>query len=258
VSVLIGTSGWQYPHWRNRFYPTGVPQARWLEHYAARFATVELNNAFYRLPESQTFEAWRSRTPEDFVMAVKASRYITHIKRLRDPAEPVKRLLERSRGLGPKLGPVLLQLPPNLGVDIPALEDVLEQFPADVKVAVEPRHRSWFETDDTHSALSRHGAALCLSDSPERKTPHWRTASWGYVRFHAGKALPHPCYGRAALRTWAERLAEMWPRSANVYVYFNNDESGCALRDARVFAREIEKAGLVPTRVPAARDVSVG
>lgn len=256
--MLVGTSGWQYSHWRGRFYPSGVPQARWLEHYSARFATVEVNNSFYRLPEIKTFEDWRNRTPNDFVMAVKASRYITHIKRLRGPAEPVKRLVERSRGLGAKLGPVLLQLPPNLPVDLPALEEVLDQFPEDVRVAVEPRHRSWFETDDTQSVLSRHRAALCLSDSPESRTPYWRTASWGYVRFHAGRARPAPCYGRTALRTWAERLAEMWPESATIYAYFNNDELGCAIRDARIFSLAVERAGLEPSRVPGAHEISIG
>jgi len=256
VPVLIGTSGWQYPHWRERFYPTGLPQARWLEHYAARFATVELNSAFYRLPEPSTFEAWRTRTPEDFVIALKASRYITHIKRLRDPVEPVRRLLERARGLRSKLGPVLLQLPPNLRADLEALEQVLEQFPDDVRVAVEPRHESWFEVD-TPTVLMRHGAALCLSDSPGRKTPHWRTTSWGYLRLHAGRAYPQPCYGRTALRSWAERLAAMWPKSATIYVYFNNDECGCAIRDARRFAGAVERAGLSPSRVPPARDIRI-
>jgi uncharacterized protein YecE (DUF72 family) len=255
--VFIGTSGWQYPHWRQRFYPSGVPQARWLEHYSARFATVEVNNAFYRLPESGTFEDWKRRTPEDFVVTLKASRYITHVKRLREPEEPVKRLLERSRHLGPKLGPILLQLPPNLRSDLKALEEVLAQFPDDVRVAVEPRHESWFEVD-TPGVLARHGAAFCLSDSPERKTPHWRTATWGYLRLHAGRADPRPCYGRSALRSWAERLAEMWPTSANVYVYFNNDACGCAVRDAQRFAGAARRVGLTPTRVPRAHEVSVG
>ena len=127
------------------------------------------------------------------MIAVKASRYITHIKRLKDPAEPVKRLLERSRGLGAKLGPVLLQLPPNLRVDLGALEEALGQFPDHVRVTVEPRHASWFETDDTRRVLERHRAALCLSDSPDRRSPRWRTASWGYLRFLAGRASPGPC-----------------------------------------------------------------
>jgi uncharacterized protein YecE (DUF72 family) len=253
---LIGTSGWQYPHWRERFYPPGVPQARWLEHYSARFSTVEVNNAFYRLPESDTFANWKRRTPEDFVLAVKASRYITHIKRLREPAEPVKRLLDRCGRLGPKLGPILLQLPPNLRADLAALEDVLVQFPNRIHVAVEPRHESWFEVD-TPGLLARHGAAFCLTDKAGHTTPDWRTAGWGYLRMHAGQAQPDPCYDRRALQSWAERLAEMWPESATIYVYFNNDGRGCAVRDALRFAKAVEKAGLTPTRVPRAREVSV-
>jgi len=254
--VLIGTSGWQYPHWRERFYPSGLPQARWLEHYSARFSTVEVNNTFYRLPEPGTFEDWGAKTPEDFVLAVKASRYITHIKRLKEPVEPVKRLLDSTRHLGPKLGPILLQLPPNLHADLEDLEHVLVQFPDEIRVAVEPRHQSWFEVD-TPGLLARHGAAFCLADNAGRRTPDWRTADWGYLRMHAGRAHPNPCYGRGALQSWAKRLAEMWPASATIYVYFNNDECGCALRDAQRFATAVERAGLTPSRVAPAREISV-
>ena len=136
MPVLVGTSGWQYRDWRGRFYPQGLAQARWLEHYAERFATVESNNAFYRLPEPATFAAWAERTPPGFVMAVKASRYLTHIKRLRDPEEPVGRLMERARHLGAKLGPVLLQLPPTLRADPATLDRTLRAFPAGTRVAV--------------------------------------------------------------------------------------------------------------------------
>ncbi len=256
MPVLIGTSGWQYRHWRQTFYPEGVAQARWLDHYAARFATVEINNAFYRLPEAKTFEDWKKRTPAGFVFAVKASRYLTHIKRLREPAEPVDRLLERARHLGSKLGPVLLQLPPNLRADAGALDEVLSRFPKKVRVSFEPRHESWFDAD-TRSVLERRGAALCLSDTPQRKSPHWRTAEWGYLRMHAGRATPHPCYGRRALATWAQRLADMWPPSATIYVYFNNDERACALRDAALFARAIEKAGLEASHAPSTSEVHI-
>jgi uncharacterized protein YecE (DUF72 family) len=256
MPVLIGTSGWQYAHWKQRFYPPGLPTARWLEHYAERFRTVEVNNAFYRLPEKTTFENWKNRTPRDFEVSVKASRYITHIKRLRDPAEPTRRLLERTSGLGTKLGPILLQFPPNLRADADALDELLAQFPKGVRVTVEPRHDSWY-SDDIASLLEHHGAAFCLTDSPERKTPYWRTAEWGYLRMHAGKASPHPCYGDAALATWARRLAELWPVSATVYVYFNNDERACALRDANRFAAAAARAGLRPTRVPSLREISV-
>jgi uncharacterized protein YecE (DUF72 family) len=257
VPVLVGTSGWQYAHWRGRFYPAGLGQARWLEHYAGRFATVESNAAFYRLPERATFAAWATRTPDDFVMAVKASRYLTHVRRLRDPEEPVGRMLERAAGLGGKLGPVLLQLPPNLPADPAALDRTLACFPAGIRVAVEPRHQSWF-SGEVHDLLAARGAALCLADSPRRRTPLWRTAGWAYLRLHEGLAAPRPCYGRQALATWAARLAELYGPAADCFVYLNNDPVGCAVRDARLFALAAGRAGLHPSRVPAARETRVG
>src|SRR6266536_662670 len=130
MPVLVGTSGWQYRDWRGRFYPERLAPSRWLEHYASRFATVESNNAFYRLPEADTFAAWSDRTPPDFVMAVKASRFLTHVKRLRDPSEPVARFLGHAAYLGGKLGPVLLQLPPSLRADAGLLDATLACFPA--------------------------------------------------------------------------------------------------------------------------------
>ena len=254
--MFIGTSGWQYQHWRGSFYPRGVAQARWLEYYAARFGVVEVNNAFYRLPAAGTFVHWRERTPEDFVLAVKASRYLTHIRRLREPGAPVALLLDRARHLGPKLGPVLLQLPATFRADTHALEDTLSQFPAGIRVAFEPRHKSW-HTDEVADALSRWGAAFCLSDTPGRPSPLWRTAPWGYVRFHQGRARPSPCYGRTALWSWADRLAELFGPEADVYAFFNNDGCACALRDAQRFAGAIATCGLRPTRVPPARDIRV-
>ncbi len=257
MPVLVGTSGWQYRHWRDRFYPAGVAQARWLEFYAERFQVVEVNNAFYRLPDSSTFEHWRDRTPGDFVLAVKASRYLTHIRRLREPAGPVALLLERARHLGSKLGPVLLQLPANFRAAPAALDDTLAQFPSDVRVAFEPRHESWY-CDEVADILARRKAAFCLSDTPERRAPLWRTADWGYVRFHHGRARPTPCYGRTALRSWARRLADLFDAQDDVYAFFNNDGSACALRDAHRFFLELDKCGLRPTRVVSARQVRVG
>lgn len=256
MPVWIGTSGWQYRDWRGAFYPEKLAQKGWLEHYAARFQVVEVNNAFYRLPEASTFTQWAARTPEDFVVGVKASRYLTHIKRLKDPEEPVNRFMERATHLGRKLGPVLLQLPPSLGADFAALEDTLSRFPSDVRIAVEFRHDSWFN-DKTYELLSARNAAFCLADSPRRTTPVLRTADWGYVRFHEGRANPHPCYGRGALETWASRLGELWADGDDVYAFFNNDPRGCAVRDARVFAAATERAGLTPTRVPGPGDIRV-
>lgn len=256
MSVIIGTSGWQYADWRGRFYPRSLTQRKWLAHYSERFQSVEVNNVFYRLPEKTTFEQWAASTPEDFVFSLKASRYLTHVLRLSKPTEPVRRLLDRSKGLGCKVGPILIQLPANFSADPSRLAATLEAFPSSVKVAFEPRHESWY-TDEVVDILKRHGAALCLSDTPRRKSPRWRTADWGYVRLHEGQSRPVPCYGRTALSNWAGRLADLWDKSEDVYVYFNNDHGGCAVRDAHRFALAADHAGLVPTRVPTSRESSL-
>lgn len=274
VPVLIGTSGWQYPDWRGVLYPPGrdrgrrgLPQRLWLEHYASRFATVENNNAFYRLPARETFESWAERTPPDFVMAVKASRYLTHVRRLRDPAEPVARLLGAACGLGGKLGPILLQLPPTLRADEEALSRLDQCLTAlrttweagrsegdepraGLRVAVEPRHDSWW-TKRARALLAGHGAALSWADRLERPvTPLWRTASWGYLRLHEGAGSTWPGYHVSTLRAWAERIAARWPASADVYVYFNNDAGGAAVRDAAAFAGAARETGRQASRVP--------
>ena len=251
--LWIGTSGWQYKDWRppegaashGYLYPDRLPQRLWLEHYADRFGTVEVNNAFYRLPERKTFAQWRERTPAGFVVAVKMSRYLTHIKRLREPAEPVARFLDRAGGLGDKLGPVLLQLPPTLRADLGALDETLRQFPDGVRVAVEPRHETWF-TRDCEELLRRHGAALCWADRRGRPvTPLWCTADFGYLRFHEGRARPWPRYGRKALSSWLDRFVV-----PEMFVFFNNDPGGAAVVDAGVLARQAARRGLTVSRVP--------
>ena len=249
--LAVGTSGWQYRDWRGLLYPAGVPQRRWLEAYAEGFDTVELNNAFYRLPPRETFEGWRRRTPDGFVLAVKASRYLTHVKRLRDPAEPVARLLAHAAGLGDRLGPILLQLPPTLTADTGLLDDALAAFPPDRPVAVEPRHDSWW-TPPVRAVLERRGAALCWADRDGKPvTPLWRTAEHGYLRLHQGTADPPPRYHRRTLRAWLDRLTTAYPDPTTpVYVYFNNDPGGAALHDAAAFASLADAAGLPRTRVP--------
>ncbi len=234
MALRIGTSGWQYKDWHGVLYPDGLPQRAWLGRYADEFATVEVNNAFYRLPERSVFERWREQTPDGFVLAVKVSRYLTHVKRLVDPAEPVARLVDRAVGLGPRLGPYLLQLPPTLSSSPERLDACLAAFPAAARVAVEPRHESWW-SDEVCAVLARHRAALCWADRGGRPvTPRWRTADWGYLRLHEGTAAPRPSYGPSALGTWLDRIDEAWPgaRRADVYVYFNNDRGGAAVRNA--------------------------
>jgi uncharacterized protein YecE (DUF72 family) len=263
VAVLVGTSGWQYTDWRDQLYPSGVPQRCWLKYYGQQFETVECNAAFYRLPEPHVFAHWRESTPPGFVMALKASRFLTHIRRLREPGEPVARLLDRAASLGDRLGPVLLQLPANLPADLDRLDACLACFPPGLRVAVELRHPSWW-TEQTEAILRSHAAALCWADRYSRPAaPQWRTADWGYLRMHAGAAEPFPRYGRQALHTWVRRIAATWPVSevddptgatAAVYVYFNNDLSGAAVADAVHLARIARHAGLpvsrVPTRIP--------
>lgn len=257
MALLVGTSGWQYRDWRGAFYPRDLAQAHWLGHYADRFAVVEVNNTFYRLPERSTFEDWAAGSPDDFVFVLKASRYLTHVKRLKDPAEPVRRFVDHAGGLGPKLGPVLLQLPPTLEAEPGRLRDALDRFPRDVRVAVEPRHDSWF-VDEVLEVLADHDAALCLVDWQYRRPPLHRTARWGYVRLHGGRARPAPCYGKQALTWWVERIAERFDPDDDVFVFFNNDTHACAVRDATVLARLAARHGLRPTRTPAPRDVEVG
>ena len=258
MTVYIGTSGWQYRHWRHTFYPQGVAQARWLEFYCERFQIVELNNSFYSLPKEETFAKWAQRTPDDFIMAAKMSRYLTHIKKLQEPQEPVQRFFSRARALGRKLGPVLIQLPPTLKVDVDALHETLAEFPRDVRTVVEFRHDSWW-TDEVRAVLEEHAAANCLADRGAKPvTELWRTTDWTFLRFHAGLANPQPCYRKRTLEEWVARLQDGWDRDEDIYVFFNNDPRACALRDAIIFAKLMEDAGFDTTRVPKRSQVTVG
>ena len=257
MAVLIGTSGWQYRDWRGGLYPPGVAQRRWLEHYATHYRTVENNNSFYRLPPAETFAGWQARTPADFVMAVKASRYLTHVKRMHDPREPVARLLGAAAGLGAKLGPILLQLPPTLRAEPAVLDACLAEFhrawPAGhgrLRIAVEPRHASWW-TEEVRQILTAHDAALCWADRLGRPVaPLWASATWGYLRFHEGTADPWPSYREDHLEIWAERIRQVWPDGADVYVYFNNDPGGAAVVNSATFAALAAARGLTTTRTP--------
>jgi uncharacterized protein YecE (DUF72 family) len=257
MPLWIGTSGWQYRHWRGRLYPTGMPQTRWFDRYVEVFDTVELNVTFYRQPKPEVFEAWARRVPDRFVLAVKASRFLTHIRRLRDPQDSVDRLMEGASRLGRHLGPILIQLPPDMEVEVERLDETLAAFPTDARVTVEPRHRSWFRPE-VMAVLERHRAALCWADRRGPLTPERETSNWGYLRFHGGRANPRSCYGEEALQSWVDRVRLGWPAEADVYAYFNNDHNGCAPRDAAVFGRLARNDGLEPTRTPPLDEVPVG
>jgi uncharacterized protein YecE (DUF72 family) len=260
MTLWIGTSGWQYNHWRGKLYERGLPTGRWFERYAEVFDTVELNVTFYRQPRPAVFESWARRAPEGFLFAVKASRFLTHIRRLREPRESVERLMEGASRLGQHLGPVLVQLPPDMEVEPGRLAETLAAFPRDVRVAVEPRHGSWF-TEDVRQVLKEHGAALCWADRRGPRTPadnDWATAPWGYVRFHAGRALPPGCYGDDALRRWLDRVRLAWRPEEDAFLYWNNDGRGCAPRDAATFAALARRESVPVSRAPDPRTMPVG
>ncbi|MBD0862895.1 DUF72 domain-containing protein [Gordonia sp. zg691] len=243
--LYIGTSGWQYKDWRGAFYPEKLPQRLWLNHYAERFSTAEVNNTFYRLPEKTAFEHWAEAVPPDFRMAAKMSRYLTHIKRLNEPAEPVQRFLDRSSGLGARLGPVLLQLPPNLKAQPDALAETLQLFPSSVQVAVEPRHDSWW-TDEVREVLEKNNAALCWADRKSRAlTPLWVTADFGYLRLHDGTSRRPMSYGVRAIDSWLRCLADAYDDSRDVYVYFNNDPGCAAIDNALTMIRRAKRLGML-------------
>ncbi|MDI7275027.1 MAG: DUF72 domain-containing protein [Anaerolineae bacterium] len=232
AECYIGTSGWTYRHWRGVFYPPELPQARWFEFYASRFPTVEINNTFYRLPDPATFDAWRQQAPRGFVYAVKASRYITHMKKLKDAAEPLSRLLERARRLGRHLGPILYQLPSNWRRDLERLQAFIALLPGDLRHAFEFRDRSWL-VDETFEALDRAGVGLCVMDLPGLETPLRVTGGLVYVRFHGPQRAYEGSYSDEELAQWAARLRQFARRRLAIYVYFNNDAHGYAVRDAQ-------------------------
>jgi uncharacterized protein YecE (DUF72 family) len=229
VAVLVGTSGWQYDDWRGRFYPKDLPKSQWLRCFSESFPTVEINNTFYQLPKYETFASWREASADGFLVAIKASRYITHIRRLRECRDPVRLLWSRCRRLGKKLGPVLFQLPPNFRADAALLESFLRLLPKGMRAAFEFRHPSWM-SEAAHRALDEAGCALVLADRPGARVPHVITGGWSYIRFHQGTPIA-PGYPRSKLRRWADRIVKMPAR--DTFVYFNNDTGGAAIRDAR-------------------------
>lgn len=229
--VWIGTSGYVYRHWRKGvFYPRGMPARDELGYYASRFRTVELNNSFYRLPTPEMFDRWREATPPGFQFGVKASRYITHIKRLRDVGDELALFLERAGRLGVKLGPILFQLPPNQQVDMDRLRAFLALLPEGRRWVLEFRHPSW-HTREVYQRLTGHGVALCIPVGgglhPDRVT----TAPFTYLRMHRGQE-PAGGFTREELSSWAAQIRALRSAGKEVYIFFNNDWEGFAVRDA--------------------------
>ena len=231
AEIWLGTSGYVYRHWKQGvFYPAGLPAREELAYYGSRFRTVELNNPFYRLPTAEMFERWRGITPEGFQFAVKASRYITHIKRLREVGDELQLFLERAHHLGPKLGPILFQLPPNQQLDLPRLREFLRLLRGTNRWVLEFRHPSW-HTRNVYQLLTEHTVALCIPVGgglhPDRVT----TAPFTYFRMHRGQE-PDGGFTDQELVAWAGRIRGLRNAGKEVYVYFNNDWGGYAIRDA--------------------------
>jgi uncharacterized protein YecE (DUF72 family) len=228
-SIHVGTSGWNYKHWKGVFYPSDCPSSKWLECYAQSFATVELNATFYRQMKPETFEGWHKRTPDDFLWSVKASRYITHIKRLKDAQDPLDKFLKTVAPLKEKLGVVLFQLPPSLFFDEAVFEAFCKALRTGIRYTVEARHPSWME-DSALSALRRHQIAWCISDSAG-KFPYLEmcTSDFAYLRLHGSKALYASEYSENELKQWAAKI-KSWGK--DTYIYFDNDHRAYAPKNA--------------------------
>ena len=233
-SVFVGTSGWNYKHWANgRFYPQGLAQKHWLSFYAERFGTVEINNTFYRLPSPETFAGWAKTVPAGFIFAVKASRFITHIKRLKDPQKSVQLFLSRLTRLGNKRGPILFQLPPQMKADRDRLDGLRRSLARrkGLRVVIELRHESWL-TDEIYDLVGQAGWTICLADAPEfsRKIP--ALGSFCYIRRHGATARYASCYSDEQLSQDARLITGLVKKGRDVYIYFNNDAEGHAVKNA--------------------------
>ncbi|MHB1361279.1 MAG: DUF72 domain-containing protein [Thermoleophilia bacterium] len=232
--LRIGTSGWNYSHWRQIFYPRGMKQAEWLTFYAQSFDTVEINTTFYRLPKPEYVENWAASVPEGFLFAVKGSRYLTHVKRLGDTGEPVERFFDLMSRFGEKAGPILWQLPPQMKLDGDRLAAFVSALPGGWRHAFEFRHPSWF-CGEVYDILERAGAALVIGDHPDRPREVILTAGWTYLRFHYGEEEGR--YSSDQLQRWAGRIRDLTAEGADFYIYFNNDWRGYAINNARELGR---------------------
>ncbi len=231
AEIWVGTSGYVYRHWRKGvFYPVGLPAREELGYFASRFRTVELNNPFYRLPTPEMFHRWRDSTPPDFQFAVKASRYITHIRRLRNVEDELALFLTRAGHLGPKLGPILFQLPPTQQLDLDRLDDFLALLSRDHRWVLEFRHPSW-HTTEVYQLLTSHEVALCIPVGGGLHPDRITTAPFTYIRMHRGHE-PAGGFTDHELMSWARQIRALRGAGKEVYVYFNNDWEGYAIRDA--------------------------
>jgi uncharacterized protein YecE (DUF72 family) len=243
-AIHIGCSGWNYPHWRGAFYPDRLPVKRWFAFYAEQFGTVEINNSFYRLPKAETFDAWRVQAPPDFRYAVKANRFITQAKKLKDCEEPIARMMAPTRHLGQTLGPILYQLPPILRINLDRLETFLKLLPSDLTHVFEFRDASWY-TEDTLALLDRFGAGFVAHDFPDRASPRWASGKLAYIRFHGGVGKYYGRYPDEGLLDWSDWMIGQAKAGRSIWAYFNNDGAAAAIDDALTL-KAMVRQGFLP------------
>ena len=239
--IRVGCSGWNYRHWRGLFYPEKLAVKRWFAHYAESFDTVEINNSFYRLPPRETFAAWQTQAPPGFRYAVKANRFITQARKLKDCAEPIARMFAAVEGLGKAAGPILYQLPPRFRINLERLEEFLALLPRGYTHVFEFRDASWYEAA-TYDLLAAHGASLCAHDLPGLASPRVAVGPIAYVRFHGGQGKYWGRYSEAALAGWSDWLAEQARGGRAIWAYFNNDIGGAAIPDALTLRAMLRQA----------------
>lgn len=245
AAIEVGTSGWQYGHWRGSFYPAGLPQPAWFARYASVFSTVELNNSFYRQPKEGTWDAWREQAPAGFCYAVKANRFITHMKRFKDPEGPLERFFAGAERLQSHLGPVLFQAPPNFQrtpENLARLDAFFAAVPQGIVSVIEFRHTSWYD-DAVYELLRRRRISFCIHDMMKLATPVLVTGPAAYLRFHGSDARYGGNYSDAMLQQWAEQIRGLQREVNSVWCYFNNDIGGHAPRNALTLRQLLGASG---------------
>lgn len=238
-SLYVGTSGWNYTHWRGLFYPEILPKKKWLGFYSESFRSVEINNSFYVLPGEKSVRVWQKQSPDDFLFSVKASRYITHMKKLKDPEEPVRNFLNRMKALDDKLGPVLFQLPPKWKCNLDRLAAFLNQLPDEGRYTFEFRENSWWN-ERVLDLLEKKNAAFCIFELAGQQTPKWVTADFVYIRLHGPGGAYEGLYNRKALAGWAGAISNWKRQGKTVFCYFDNDEAAYAVQNAGTLIEMLE------------------
>ncbi len=230
--IRIGTSGWYYDHWKELLYPAGLPKSKWFEHYAQHFDTVEINNTFYHLPKAESVKRWYKIAPKDFLYAVKANRYITHIRKLKDASEPLQRFFEIVGILKSRLGPVLYQLPPSLHQNLDLLTSFIKLLPKKRNAVFEFRHKSWY-SEDTYKLLRKFKVGFCIHDMPGKESPRIVTSDTIYIRFHGTTGRYSGNYSKSVLQSWTKWLKKQSKQARGIYIYFNNDAHAHAIKNAK-------------------------